>query len=138
MSTTTDLTAIETRIKQIICGDWTASASRATGILTEEFVIIPRADLPMVGIRDDGSLLAKDSNCVHYPDSDWDADRHRADAYARLALAEALDAGILVNAARDKRRDELADEFTAVNRYSGQLPYTQKLIDRIVELEATK
>lgn len=37
--------------------------------------------------------------------------------------------------ARDKRRDELASEFTAVNSYSGQLPYTQNLINRIIELE---
>ena len=35
-----------------------------------------------------------------------------------------------------RRRDELASEFTAVNSYSGQLPYTQKLIDRIIELES--
>lgn len=38
-------------------------------------------------------------------------------------------------AAWNKRRDELAAEFTAVNSYSGQLPYTQDLINRIIELE---
>ncbi|MCW2132915.1 hypothetical protein [Arthrobacter sp. VKM Ac-2550] len=44
---------------------------------------------------------------------------------AERAKAEAL----------TKRRDALADEFTSVPGYSGQLPYTQKLIDRIIELE---
>lgn len=39
---------------------------------------------------------------------------------------------------RESRRDELATEFTAVNSYNGQLPYTQKLIDRIIELENHK
>lgn len=38
-------------------------------------------------------------------------------------------------AAARTRRDELAAEFTAVNSYSAQLPYTQKLIDRIIDLE---
>lgn len=39
-----------------------------------------------------------------------------------------------------RRRDELANEFTAVSTYNGQLPYVKNMLDRIIQLqdEATK
>ena len=69
--------------------------------------------------------------------------RNKARNYLTLAAyLEARDAIRIereAEAAQDRRRDELAQEFTAVNSYAGQLPYTQNLINRIIELEgATK
>lgn len=57
---------------------------------------------------------------------------HAANA---LALADYIELVEREQNTRNKRRDEVAGEFSAVKTYGGQLPYTQKLIDRIIDLE---
>lgn len=122
----------------------------ATRIFLDHYIVIPRSDLPKVNASDQNGFvtaLAQETYqpnlYLHPSDGDIPGAWSRDIAYANLAIAEAVEArdaeAAEATAARDKRRDELAQEFTAVNSYGGQLPYTQNLINRIIELEgATK
>lgn len=107
-------------------------------------IVIPRSELPNVYESTNGNgICAASAQEFHQPelyfhpaDGDKAGEWNRKIAYANLAVADAIDARDATNAVwRQKRRDELASEFTSVNSYNGQLPYTQKLIDRIIELE---
>ena len=123
--------------------DWIGKVAAAERVL-EAFVVIPKADLPDVWESEhDNGLCAATAQEFYQPelrfnpaDGDKPGQWNRKIAYANLAVAHAIEARDVADAQwRQKRRDELASEFTAVNSYNGQLPYTQKLIDRIISLE---
>lgn len=123
MSTTKD------RIKQILNDCCAGNASLATDILHEAFVIIDREDLPEVtrSQHDENTYYAERENIVY-----------TSAANARMWVMRDVAVWQFIEqeeSAVMRRRDELAAEFTAVQSYGGQLPYTQKLIDRIIELE---
>lgn len=127
----------KTRVEEIILGH---DSFRATEILHEEFVIIDRADLPKTTPNE--SVEAVEVEGVDHsvwPLNNPTADRAYKDALEYLAASEAIKRWTskqeVLRRREARRRDELASEFTAVNSYNGQLPYTQKLIDRIIELE---
>jgi len=107
-------------------------------------IVIPRSDLPDVYESTNGNgICTSSAQEFHQPalnfhpsDGDSPGEWNRRIAYANLAVADAIDArDAAASQWRQKRRDELAAEFTAVNSYDAQLPYTQKLIDRIISLE---
>lgn len=67
-----------------------SSARVAAMQLEAEFVLTPRTELPEVIESENGVLTTDDdTGCASYPDS---AARQRKVAYARLALAEAVEA----------------------------------------------
>jgi len=123
------MTPTKDRVKQILQGCCAGNATLATDILHEEFVIIARADLPEVNasVHDPNSYRTDGESVVY-----TSAENARMWVMRDVAVWQFIEQ-------RDEqlrtRRDELAAEFTAVNSYSGQLPYTQNLIDRIIELE---
>lgn len=106
-------------------------------LLLSRNLVIPRTDVPEVFEDSRGPYLKTPGIEKNYHPENWTGEEYRAYAGQYLAMAEWREAKDAreKNAARDKRRDELASEFTAVNSYNGQLPYTQKLIDRIIDLE---
>lgn len=104
------------RLRQI-ASQWYSGYESSTAPLVEaivaEFVLIPRTELPKVIERKGAEILVTDSEsaCVHYLGKDgWDVSRHRADAYARLALAEAIDAR---NAEQEAAKAAKAAELAA-------------------------
>lgn len=129
--------SIRERIKEILISP---KEGRPADDLLREFVVIPRAELPSTTA--DTSIHSMEVDGVSH--SVWPltmaaADQAYRDALEYLAAAEGIKRWTSKQEVlkRDKaqRRDELAAEFTAVNSYGGLLPYTQKLIDRIIELE---
>jgi len=120
------------RIKQILNDCCAGNASLATDILHTEFVIIDRGDLPDVkhGIQED-MYYADGQNIIY-----TSLENARTWVLRDVAVWQFMEhAGERAAEKLRARLDELAAEFTAVNSYSGQMPYTQKLIDRIIELE---
>jgi len=103
----------------------------------EHNIVIPRDELPSVkrNFTDSKSYSTDGENIVFTCVENARAWVMRDIAVWQFMEAEAKQEAEK-NAARDKRRDELAAEFTAVNSYNGQLPYTQNLINRIIDLEA--
>lgn len=108
-------------------------------------VVLPKVETDSNEILDDRQSLISTGSGPEWASADLQENpnwvRNRAMNLLNLAdyieNREAIIAAkkAAADAAVAKRRDELAAEFTAVNSYNGQLPYTQKLIDRIVELE---
>lgn len=107
-------------------------------------VVFPRIDTDNGEVADDGQVLTAGSgpewaSALIGDNPNWLRNRARnilniadylenRDEILRAKEAKA-------DAALNRRRNELASEFTAVNSYGGQLPYTQNLINRIIELE---
>jgi len=120
------------RIKQILNDCCAGNASLATDILHAEFVIIAREDLPDVKHGNQEDMYYADGQNIIYTS----LENARSWVLRDVAVWQFMEqAGARAAEKIRVRRDELAAEFTAVNSYSGQLPYTQKLIDRIIELE---
>lgn len=118
-------------------------AVRIADHLLEDFAVIPRPTIPEVH-RDswDGVNAStefhqqiRDLQGQESPKKYWLLATLSIARAEYLEMEEVAAARSQEAAERARRRDELASEFTAVNSYSGQLPYTQKLIDRIIELE---
>lgn len=118
-------------------------ASNIASHLLEDFVVIPRSEVPIVGEDEWRGVNAPPAFHVRIRDLDGRgcSEKHWLIALLEIARAEhyqkeeAAIARQKENKALQKRRDELASQFTAVNSYNGQLPYTQKLIDHIIFLE---
>ncbi len=113
---------------------------QAAAILSN-YVLIPKVDLPAVNRSKPGEnvFLTDNDNVVF-----TSPENARRWVYRDVAVWQFLAYEEEILAAQEEameakrvseRRDELAAEFTAVNSYGGQLPYTQKLIDRIITLE---
>ncbi len=120
---------------------WMNNSPELFDLFLSRNIVIPRSELPAVKRNfTDSDTYSTDGESILFTSAEnarawvmrdiavWQFIEHEA---SELAKKEAEK-----NAARDKRRDELAAEFTAVNSYSGQLPYTQNLINRIIDLEA--
>lgn len=130
-------------MKEIINGMCAGNASMATDAILDEFVVIRRSELPEAepnsfgDTQVDGIAFAKATG----------AEPARRNGLRYLALAEHLEAREAEQAAtdaqRDKRRDELALEFTSDKRgsltsacnYGGLLPWTQAIVDRLIDAE---
>lgn len=113
-------------------------------VFLERNVVLPKVETDSNEIIDDGGPISTGSGpewaaADQGDNPNWIRNR----AMNLLNLADYIENREAIIAAKQaaaaaavaKRRDELAAEFTAVNSYNGQLPYTQKLIDRIVALE---
>lgn len=116
--------------------------------LQDNYVLIPRYAVPVVGEDEWGGINAPAG--YHQQIRDLEGSQRYSQRYSTrywlmalldIARAEYGEKEAAARASRKevealaRRRDELASEFTAVNSYNGQLPYTQKLIDRIISLE---
>lgn len=128
------MTSIRDRIKEILVAP---REGHPADDLLAEFVIIHRSELPATTRNPAGNIEVEGVDHSVWPVGAYTADRARSDAMDYLAAAEAIESTLAEFDREQARRDELAAEFTAVNSYNGQLPYTQKLIDRIIELERT-
>ncbi|MDQ0241240.1 hypothetical protein [Arthrobacter bambusae] len=106
------------------------AAVRAADLIRGRFVLIPRRDLPKVELDGNRAYGGTCSRNIHEGLGEI-----RDTAFALLAIGEFIESQGPKIAHRKERRDELASEFTAAGSYGGQLPYTQKLIDRIIDLE---
>lgn len=107
----------------------------AAAAIEAEYLFIRRSELPAVG------NCGCSSEGIEINGDCWDGDDDHPlqAALEHLAVWQYREAEKA--AAREaeqelqRRRDELAAEFTAVESYNGQLQYTKNLIDRIIELE---
>lgn len=133
------------RVKEIIRDHFgLAGSTPATDVLDEEFVIIPRSDLPDFKIIDRkgephvdcgsdwGTWNVKHvdrmrETALEYVGAWLTAEKWRADEAERESAAKAH--------ALNARRDELATEFTIAENYAEMGPGGQRLVDRIIELE---
>jgi len=136
-------TETNARVREIIREMCAGNSSLATDVLHEEFVIIPKADLPSIelcGCSDVG--LYMNEECWDLGNASDSLEHAKTQALEYVAHWQFIASGewekVRAKEALNRRRDELAGEFTSVRTYGGQLPYTQKLIDRIIELEAKK
>lgn len=95
----------------------------------KDFVVIRRSDLPEVtrSKHDENAYYAERESIVY-----TSPENARMWVMRDVAVWQFIEREV---GAVSRRRDELAAEFTAVKSYGAQLPYTQKLIDRIIELE---
>jgi hypothetical protein len=110
----------------------TMPATEAAREIVRDFALIHKSSLPKV-THANGYIYAGDTD-AH--ESKMNGPLAWQQVAEMAAIAIHLDAIHAKDAARNKRRDELASEFTAVNSYNGQLPYTQALINRIIDLES--
>lgn len=118
------------QLRKILADWYTGKIGDATlfKAIEAEFVLIPRTEIPAVIIRD-GTLLTDDNTkCAHFPanDDSWPAARHRAVAFARLALAEAVDArnaDLKVIAAAELAADNDKLDAEAIELYAAAQGY---------------
>jgi hypothetical protein len=129
------------RVREIIREMCAGNSSLAAAVLAEEFVIIPKADLPkleLCGCSDDGLFMNEE--CWDLGNASDSLEHAKMQALEYVAHWQFIASGqwekVRADEKRNRRRDELASEFTAVNSYNGQLPYTQALINRIIDLES--
>lgn len=115
------------RVAQLIAiaTDYKAAAEA----IEDEYLLIRRDDLPSVkgSSHDSDTYYVQNENVVYTC-----AENARMWVMRDIAVWQHIASR---EARINRRRDELASEFTAVNSFSGQLPYTQNLINRIIELE---
>lgn len=128
------------RVKQILKDFCAGNASLATDILHAEFVIIHRDELPNTSEVDFGVSVEGVTHSV-WAVTQATADRARKDAHEYLAVAEAIENALRTkaskDAARDKRREELAKELWPFTGCYGPLSsFARNAIDRIIDLEA--
>lgn len=120
------------------------TAGIAADRICDQFIIIDRSELPKVKTLEllpGGRIqtFTERSTSVHeLGDSLWALSKARE----YIALSEHLKEAAAVEKL-NQRRDEVALEFTADTRgtlsgacnYAGLLPWTRKMVDRIIELE---
>lgn len=105
--------------------------------IDHQFVIIPREDLPDFKVIDGGDGPHVDCG------SDWGTWNVKHIERMRETALEYVGAWLTAEKwhaeqeeAKMTRRDELAAEFTNAENYAEMGPSGQRLIDRIIELEA--
>lgn len=126
-------------IRDAIAGS-TIPASEAAFEIVDKFVIIPKTDLPAIelcGCSPDG--LYMNGECWDIGNASDTLEHAKTQAMEYVAHWQFVASGkwqkMQAEEALNRRRNELSAEFTAVNSFGGQLPYTQNLINRIIELE---